>query len=195
MYPLEVIDGEDTSPFMDTGEEDFSSTQDLESSSDQQAGHMTNISTSGPVDGDMQAFSCFFALPKGTLLHGKVDPSAVTFKMFSLCKNRRAEHKSTYHFAGVPGVNIKRPAEFLQRFSAMVLRSLQFLKTELRELATRLGGDEAEYVQITTLLQSDLDLLSADDVEPLVDKMIAYVQDLQSPSSTEQDHYSNANKD
>lgn len=120
MYPLEVIDGEDTSPFMDTGEEDFSSAQDLESSSNQQAGHMTNISTSGPVDGDVQAFSCFFALPKGTLPHGKVDPSAVTFKMFSLCKNRRAEHNSTYHFAGVPGVDIKRPAEFLQRFSAMV---------------------------------------------------------------------------
>ncbi|KAG0073223.1 hypothetical protein BGZ89_009157 [Linnemannia elongata] len=195
MYPLEVIDGEDTSPFMDTGEEDFSNAQDLESSSEQQADHMTNTWTSGSADGDVQAFSCFFALPKGTLPHGKVDPSAVTFKMFSLCKNRRAEHNSTYHFAGVPGVDIKRPAEFLRRFAAMVLRSLQSLKTELRDLATRVGGDEAEYVQITTLLQSDLDLLSANDVEPLVDKMIAYVQDLQSPSSTEQDHDSNGNKD
>lgn len=115
--------------------------------------------------------------------------------MFNLCKNRRAEHNSIHHFAGVPGVDIKRPAEFLERFSAMVLRSLQSLKTELRVLATRLRGGKAEYDQNTTLLQSDLDLFSADDVEPLVDKMIAYLQDLQSPSSTEQDHDSNGNKD
>ncbi|KAG0081621.1 hypothetical protein BGZ90_006556, partial [Linnemannia elongata] len=195
MYPLEVIDGEDTSPFMDSGKEDFSSTQDLESSSDQQPGHMTNISTPGPVDGDVHALAYFFALPKGNLPYGKIDPSTVKFRMFSLCKNRRAEHNSTYHFAGVPGVDIKRPAEFLQRFSTMVLRSLQSLKTELRDLSTRLGGDEVDYVQITTLLQSDLGLLSADDVEPLVDKMIAYLQDLEFPSSTEQDHDGNDNKD
>jgi hypothetical protein len=167
---------------MDSETEDFGDTPDIDSQfarTYSESDLRANSWTSRVTDQDVHQQSYFFALPKGVSPYDEIDPSEFKFKYFLLCKNRREEHDSSPHFAGVSGVDIIRPAEFLERYSAMVLWSLQSLRSELQNLSDRLGDGTEEYARITSLLQSEVDLPSADQVEPLVDKMIGYIQELQ----------------
>ncbi|KAF9544921.1 hypothetical protein EC957_011546 [Mortierella hygrophila] len=143
--------------------------------------------TLNQLDKDVRLQPPFFVLPRGPLPStDKNDPSAVQLTMYLLCVNHhRTEHDSVPHFAGVPGIAVKRPAEFLERFSTTLLWGLKTLKDSLRVLETGLGDGQARYAQITTLLQSELSLSSADDVKQLVDKMIDYLQVLRQQNSNQ----------
>ncbi|KAG0315763.1 hypothetical protein BGZ97_007848, partial [Linnemannia gamsii] len=181
-YTLKVAPEDNSSLSMDSETEDFDDTPDIDSQfarTYSESDLRANSWTSRVTDQDVHQQSYFFALPKGVSPNDEIDPSEFKFKYFLLCKNRREEHDSSPHFAGVSGVDIIRPAEFLERYSAMVLWSLQSLRSELQNLSDRLGDGTEEYARITSLLQSEVDLPSADQVEPLVDKMIGYIQELQ----------------
>ncbi|KAF9146666.1 hypothetical protein BGX30_011858 [Mortierella sp. GBA39] len=184
--PIKVSDDGGMESFPDPSlQEDFSSHSFYDSdsyNSNYNTMHsMADRWTLNLLNKDVRLQPLFFVLPRGPLPStDKNDPSAVQLTMYLLCVNHhRTEHDSVPHFTGVPGVAVKRPAEFLQRFSATLLWGLKTLKDSLRALETGLGDGQAGYAQITTLLQSELGLSSADDVKQLVDKMIDYLQGAQ----------------
>lgn len=177
-YPLRVVTEDDNSLSMNPEMEDFSDTPEVDSQSSDthsESDLRANSWTPKVTDQDVHQQSYFFVLPKGMLPNNEINLSEFKVKYFLLCKNRRNERDSSPHFAGVSGAVIKRPADFLERFSTMVLWGLRSLKNELQELSRRPDG-HAEYARITSLLQSELDLPSYDQVQPLVYKMIAHLQ-------------------
>ncbi|KAF9152263.1 hypothetical protein BG015_005543 [Linnemannia schmuckeri] len=137
-YPLKTVKEDDNSLSMDSETENSPT-------------HWTPV-PSPPSD--------FFALPKGVSPSDEIDLREIKLQYYVLCKNRRTRRDSAPHFAGIPGVDINRSVDFVERFSAMMLWSLQSLKTELRDLAT-----------VWTVVKQ---------IEPLMDKMIVCVQELQS---------------
>lgn len=190
--PIEVYDFDGMESFPDpSGQGDFSDLSFNDSNpynSNYNTMHsMANRWSLNQLHRDVRLQPPFFVLPRGPLPStGKTDPSAVQLTMFLLCVNHPTEHEPVPHFAGVPGVAVKRPAEFLRRFSATLLWGLQTLKDSLWIEEIGLGDAQAKYAQITTLLQAELGLSSVDDVKPLVDKMIDYLQDLRQQDSKEQ---------
>ncbi|KAG0052665.1 hypothetical protein BGZ89_003133 [Linnemannia elongata] len=190
--PIEVFGDDGVESFPDPSQqEDFSNLPFCDSDSNNSNYNtmhsMANTWTLNQLNMNARLQPPFFVLPKGPLPSAdKIDPSSVQLLMYLLCVNPRTEHESVPHFAGVPGATVKRPAEFLRRFSATLLWGLQTLKDGLLVLETGLGDDQAKYAWITTLLQSELGLSSSGDVKPLVDKMIVYLQELRQQDNKEQ---------
>ncbi|KAF9297968.1 hypothetical protein BGZ88_008434 [Linnemannia elongata] len=198
--PIEVSGNDGMASFPDPSlQGDFSnlpfSNSDSNNSNYNSLHSMANMWTLNQLDMNARLQPPFFVLPKGPLPSAdKIDPSSVQLLMYLLCVNPRTEHGSVLHFSGVPGAAVKRPAEFLRRFSAALLWGLQTLKDSLIVLETGLGDDQAEYTWITTLLQSELGLSSSGDVKPLVEKMIDYLQELRQQDGKEQTLHNQATK-
>lgn len=190
--PIEVFDYDGIESFPDPCEQgDFSNLSYNDSNpynSNYNTMHsMANRWTLNQSHKDLRLQPPFFVLPRGPLPStDKFDPSAVQLRVYFLCVNHRTEHEPVPHFAGVPGVAVKRTAEFLRRFSATLLWSLQTLRDSLQVLENGYEGGQEEYARITTLLQSELWLSSKDDVKPLVDTMINYLQELRQQDINEQ---------
>ncbi|KAF8948393.1 hypothetical protein BGZ47_005166 [Haplosporangium gracile] len=125
--PIEVFDDDGMESFPDpTGHADISDfsfyDSDPYSSNYNTMCSMANRWTLSQMNKDIRLQPPFFALPKEPFLSSnKMDPSTAQLTMFLLCVNHRTEHESTPHFAGVSGVAVERPVEFLKRFSAALL--------------------------------------------------------------------------
>ncbi|KAG0377514.1 hypothetical protein BGX24_005957 [Mortierella sp. AD032] len=171
MYAIAMADQDDNSHFMDDVQdnEEYPSPPDPDDV-------LAIIYNFNVTQHEARLQPLFFALPKGSLPNGEIDVSLAEFKMFLLCRNRRTEHDTVSHSAGVPGIDIKRPAEFLNKYSSALMWSLRILKNALRDLKDGSQADQEEHIRIATPLQVELDLSNPDDVEPLVDKMIDYLQ-------------------
>ncbi|KAF9123824.1 hypothetical protein BGW39_008675 [Mortierella sp. 14UC] len=170
LYALAASQDDDNSSYMGAGQEDYSSTQDPEPSfSPSNADLLNNIWTFNVTQHEARLQPLFFALPKGLSPSDEIDSSKLELKMFLLCHNCRPHVSTIPHLAGVPGIDIKRPVQFLEKYRASLLWSLRIVNSVLRD----------EVLDITTQLQSDLDLVSLNDVETMVDKMIDYLQSLQ----------------
>ncbi|KAK3840931.1 MAG: hypothetical protein J3R72DRAFT_476007 [Linnemannia gamsii] len=99
-------------------------------------------------------------------------------KAYSLCRNLHSETETTAHFSGLQGLVTKRPAEVFKTYTRPQLWNLRTFSRSLQGLKAGSQKDQEEYLRVTALLQADLGLTSADDVEPLVNKMIGFLQEL-----------------
>ncbi|KAG0216567.1 hypothetical protein BGX33_012506 [Mortierella sp. NVP41] len=187
-YSVEVMDENGTQSFPDPGQTGYYNTSFPASNSlDPYSSleHSMENWTLSLTAKDIRLQPPFFVLPKGVRPNQDIDPSVDKFKMFLLCNHPRAEHDSIPHQTGVSGIDIKRPAEFLEKYKATLLWSLQAVKGNLQDMSGRPGVEIAESFLTATQLQSDLELSSVENVEPLVDKMIALLQRLRPQESLE----------
>ncbi|KAG0247494.1 hypothetical protein BGZ95_008645, partial [Linnemannia exigua] len=165
MYPISVTDQYDNSYNMGDGQRDYSNTQNPESDyTSSNADLLANIWTFNVTQHEAQLQPLFLALPKGSSTNGEIDFTVTEFKMYLICCNRRTEQDTVPHFAGVPGIDIKRPAEFLDKYSSTLIWSLRILKNALRDLKFGPQANQEEYLRIATLLQSDLSLSNPNEV-------------------------------
>ncbi|KAF9902835.1 hypothetical protein EC991_004494 [Linnemannia zychae] len=117
------------------------------------------------------------------VLHDAMDLFAFPYKVinlkaYSICKNPRLGTETTPHFSGLPGVNIKKPAELIKKNARpLLLGAMDFLRF-LQRLKGGSQKDLEEYLRTIMLLKADLDLLHAHEVEPLVVKMISHLREL-----------------
>ncbi|KAG0377515.1 hypothetical protein BGX24_005958 [Mortierella sp. AD032] len=177
-YVVSITGQDDYSYSMGDGLEDFSNTQNPEPCRrPSNADLLANNWTYNVTQREARMQPLFLALPKGPLLNGDIDSSVTEFKMFLLCRNRRTGQDTVLHFADVPGIDVKRPAEFLDKYSSTLMWSLRIFKNSLRDLKDGLQSNQEEHIRIAALLQKDLGLFYPDDVESTMDKMIDYLQE------------------
>ncbi|KAG0375740.1 hypothetical protein BGX24_008715, partial [Mortierella sp. AD032] len=92
--------------------------------------------------------------------------------------NLHSEAETTAHFSGLQGLVTKRPAEVFKTYTRPQLWNLRTFSRSLQGLKAGSQEDQEEYLRVTALLQADLGLTSGNDVEPLVNKMIGFLQEL-----------------
>ncbi|KAF9119264.1 hypothetical protein BGW39_000431 [Mortierella sp. 14UC] len=146
---------------------------------------MTNDWTSAATDRDVRLLAPLFVLCKELQLRDPMRPLSLSYelrnlKAYALCKNPRSETETETapHFSGLRGISVKKPAEFTRQYTRPLLWNTMTFLHYLQGLKRGSQQDQEEYLRTTMMLKSDLDLASADDVEPLVNKTIGHLQEL-----------------
>ncbi|KAG0330431.1 hypothetical protein BG000_011712, partial [Podila horticola] len=131
----------------------------------------------------------FIVLPSDLDSWDNMDPSTHHFRLYFMCdvwdeNGARGDIPQHVHFSNHPGYVLKRPAEFFRIYADYVLRVLQMIKNGYSN-----GVYEIPPLNTFKILWNcDPDItgrhITKDTIIPVVDKAIAYIQELSPPKWT-----------
>lgn len=128
-------------------------------------------------------------LPKDLNSWDDSNPSTHQFRLYFLCDNMAHESPSKdspqhVHLSNHPGYDLERPQEFFQEYGDHVLRMLQMIKRGYSDFNYEIPPLDT----FNILWGRDPDVvgthLTKDNIGPLVDKAITYLQELSPPRQT-----------